>query len=418
MTDPSKDKNDQSLWCGTDIPIIGLTGPKASGKTLFASTIRPAETLMIDCEMSSASYAGIPYKKRVDLFEELKRRNLEPTPINAWQVVKEIVETTEGVRVVVIDTWDFVQQGYVEDVGQHPERFKRTRAQYEKATGLLWADVKSSLHMWLGTQARRINGTIVLINHLGNVWEGGKPTGKEKAKGVDTIYQLASLYIRMDRTPDTNGKVPAVPAGFVTEAIGGKSRLVHTVVKDDGTIELKPTLPPRIPECTPQAIRQYIQTPPNYDKLKKSELAPPEVMSDEQKLELKAKIAEDNAKAAEARLSALEMMKQAGQRRATEAARPAAPQVAPAAATVQPATEQPAADVPFDVDEKPVDVAQKSVFEIIEEQRRQLGISDTQWAGVLAKTGAKTTSELSAERAEELRKKMWNQLTARDMGKA
>lgn len=438
-----KPKDDQSLWCGVDIPIIGLTGPKASGKTLFASTIRPSETLMIDCEMSSASYGGIPYKRRVDLFEELKSIGLEPTPVNAWAVVKEIVEKTEGIRVVVIDTWDFVQQGYVEDVEQHPERFKRSRAQYEKATGLLWADVKSSLHMWLGTQARRINGTIVLINHLGNVWEGGKPTSKQKAKGVDTIYQLASLYIRMDRSPDNNGKVPSVPAGFITEILGGKSRLVHTEVKSDGTVDLKPVLPPRIENCTPATIRQYILTPPNYDKLKKSELAPAEVMSSEQRLEIKAQMAADIKEAEQARLSRLELMRRAGQARAQAptASAPAAsanttttaaavatekptaaveavtqaPVAAPAVETKS-AEAPPSKEVPFDT--SVTGKAEKSVFEVIEEQRRELKISDDQWAAVLKKDGVTKTVDLKPERAEEIRRKFWDRLTQRDLGKA
>lgn len=438
-TPDQKQETDQSLWCGTDIPIIGLTGPKASGKTLFASTIRPQETLMIDCEMSSASYAGIPYKKRVDLFEELANRKLEPTPVNAWAIVKELVEKTDGIRVIVIDTWDFVQQGYVEDVEQHPERFKRSRAQYEKATGLLWADVKSSLHMWLGTQARRIKGTIVLINHLGNVWEGGKPTSKQKAKGVDTIYQLASLYIRMDRTPDNNGKVPAVPAGFVTEVLGGKSRLVHTEIKADGSIENKPVLPPRIPECTPAAIRDYIKMPPNYDKLKKGELAPPEVMTSEQKLELKAKMLEDARAAEEARLSRLEMMRQAGAARvqassstskpvvaaaatptsavpvstpATVPAQAAAQAAEPAQATAVTGVAPPSVEVPFETD------SPNAVYDVLDEYRVRLKIGDGDWKKILSKTGANETKQLSKERAEELRRKLWDKVMQLDLGKA
>lgn len=457
MTDPTK--TDQSLWCGMSIPIIGLTGPKASGKTLFASTIDPKNTLIVDCELGSETYESgdssysIQYGQRVDIFTELEKRGKEPTPLEAWLLFKELVETTKH-RVVVVDTWDFIQSGLVKWIESDPAKFGRSRNEYEKfASATLWPDVKSWFQGWLGSQAKRIGGTIVLINHMGTIWKDGKATDKQKAKGLDVIYQVASVYLRLDRSPDNSGKVPSAPTGFITEVLGGKCRLVRFRKNEKGELiwsrdkDGRPTqcadpiLPPKIENCTPEMIRWYIQNPPDYAKLKKSELAPLEVMSDDAKLELKAKIAEDQAKAAEARLSALEMMKAAGQRRATEAAgsrlptsaTPAsAPTTTPAASSpAQPKAEavvkppEPAADVPFAVDSssgKPAETetaaSEKSVFEIIEEQRQQLGITNEQWAGVLAKTGAKTTSELSAERAEELRKKMWNQLTARDMGKA
>lgn len=483
MTSESDQKSDQSLkplWEGIDIPIIGVTGPKASGKTLFASTIDPQHTLMIDCEMSSASYGSIPYKKRVDLFEALKAKGLDPTPANAWLIVKELVETTEGIRVVCIDPWDFVQQGYVEDIEKHPERFGHTKGQYEKMSGLLWGDVKSSLHMWLGMQARRIGGSIVLINHLGLVWKDGKPTSKEKAKGLDTIYQLASLYIRMDRSPDNNGKVPEAPAGFVTEVLGGKSRLVHTEIKDDGTVELKPVLPPRMPVCTPAAIRNYIKSPPDYAKLKKGELAPAELMSSEQKLEIKAQMASDIKDAEVAKLSRLEMMRAAGATRvATQQVKPAAatqpvtqpvappagqvtltatvsPQPVATVATEQkPVNEKTEAEPPFtggEVAQQAIDKAFQAgslakcegneraacphsvdsvlalswlkgfeactVQDIVEWQRRKLGVKDDAWLTVLKKDNVTTTAELPSARAEEICKKFWDRLTKADAGKA
>jgi len=476
MTSESDQKSDQSLkplWEGIDIPIIGVTGPKASGKTLFASTIDPQHTLMIDCEMSSSSYSSIPYAQRLDLFEELASRKMEPTPENAWIIVKEAIEKADPnkIRVVVIDPWDFIQGGYVASIERTPERFGHTRNQYEKASGLLWGDVSSSLHMWLGMQAKRLKGSIVLINHLGFVWKDNKPTEKTKAKGVGVIYQLASLYIRMDRSPDNNGKVPEAPAGFVTEVLGGKSRLVHTEINSDGAIELKPVLPPRMPVCTPAAIRQYIKTPPDYAKLKKGELAPAELMTSEQKLEIKAQMASDIKEAEVAKLSRLEMMRAAGaSRTATQQAKPATGQVTltatvspqPVATTVvtaekttEPEAKKPDEQPPFEGGSVASEAIQKAkdagkeakcsglervscphpvdtvlakswlfgfdactVQDIVEWQRKKLGIKDDAWLTVLQKDNVATTHELPVARAEEIRKKFWDRLTKADAGKA
>ncbi len=477
MNTDQESKSDQSLkplWEGIDIPIIGLTGPKASGKTLFASTIDPQHTLMIDCEMSSSSYSSIPYAQRLDLFEELANRKMEPTPENAWIIVKEAIEKADPkkIRVVVIDPWDFIQGGYVASIERTPERFGHTRNQYEKASGLLWGDVSSSLHMWLGMQAKRLKGSIVLINHLGFVWKDNKPTEKTKAKGVGVIYQLASLYIRMDRSPDNNGKVPEAPAGFVTEVLGGKSRLVHTEVSTEGVVELKPVLPPRMPVCTPAAIRQYIKTPPDYSKLKKGELAPAETMTAEQKLEVKAQMASDIKEAEVAKLSRLEMMRAAGAARATQQSAPAkvvatAPATATTASPATPATQtvtlnavvspqQPTADEPpftgGEVAQQAIDKARDAgieakcegkertscphavdsmlakswlagfdaatVQQIVEWQRKQLHYTDEQWKSVLDKYKAKTTADIPQAQAEEIRKKLFDKLTKSDMGKA
>ena len=443
--DSGQTKTIKPLWGGIDIPIIGITGPKASGKTLFASTIAPEETLMIDCEMSSATYSNIPFKLRIDLFEEIKKRKVEPTPLNAWNIVKEIVEKTDGIRVVVIDPWDFVQAGYVDSIEKQPEKFGRTKIQYEKATGLLWADVKSSLHMWLGMQARRINGSIVLINHLGKVWKDGKPTEKDKVKGVDTIYQLASLYLVLSRGPDAKGKIPAAPVGSISEANGGKSRLVHTSINPEtGEVELKPILPPRIEPCTPTSIRKYIAAPPDYEKLKKGENIEVQQLSDDEKLLIQREIAQSQLEVEQTRLTALERLQQQTEQQAAlrlkQAAAAAATQKPESVAKTTPAVTATASTAtattatfpdspnpepcPFvtgpDADENSASAKSEgpSVWDIITAQKQQLGITEAQWLSILAKRNCKETKELTAEQAEQIRIALWEKLTKAEMAKA
>jgi hypothetical protein len=152
-----------------------LTGPKESGKTVFASTIRPEQTLMIDCEMSSASYT-LPYKKRVDLFKVLAKKNIaEPKPIDAFMAWKEICDSVKPgeYQVIVTDPWDFIQHGLHDWVLKNPGKFDKTAGQYAKASGLVWGDLKNWLHMYLSMLASRIDGSVVLINHEGVEWKGG-----------------------------------------------------------------------------------------------------------------------------------------------------------------------------------------------------------------------------------------------------
>lgn len=427
-TNATKAAETDHLWGGIDIPIIGLTGPKASGKTLFASTIRPQETLMVDCELSSASYSSLPYKRRVNLFEEIEKQKKDPTPLNAWLIVKEIVEKEQGIRVVVIDPWDFVQAGYVDNVEKNPERFGRTKVQYEKASGLLWADVKSSLHMWLGMQAQRIRGSVVLINHLGKVWKDGKPTEKDKAKGVETIFQLASLYIRLERAPDAKGKIPAAPVGLTAEVNGGKSRVVHTSFDPKtGELALKPVLPPRIENCTPAEIRRLIANPPDWDKLKPSQLAEITTLSEDDKLLLQKEISENNLATETAKLSGLELLKQQQEkqtdlrmRQAAAAAATQAPAGASTSADSTPANGQAAtANGQAGASESMASTEPKPpVWDVIEQQRKMLGIKDDQWLTILAKRNCKETRQLTEAQAEEIRLNLWTRLTKSDMGKA
>lgn len=394
------------LWNGTDIPVIGLTGPKASGKTLWASTIDPEHTLMIDCEMSSASYSAIPYAERVDLFEELHAAGKEPTPLNAWLLVKEKVESADPakIRVVAIDPWDFVQNGFVEWIRNNPEQFNHTKGQYEKMSGMMWGDAKGWLHMWLGMQAKRLNhGTFVLINHLGLVWRDGKPTKKDKAKGLDTIYQLASLYLRLERPVDPgSGKMAVLPTGITAEVAGGKSRLVKQDFKD-GVLTLVPILPPQIPDCTPQKIRDYIGAPAGAKKqLSEKEKYKPAPLSEEEKLQAQEQISENERAAAEAKLSQMELMAEVGRRQA-EAEQVTAPKVeAPAEAPVEAETPEATPEV--------------SIQEQVEQQRKELGIDDAAWKTVLSKRQVTATADLSVADAREISDKLHAKLTARDMG--
>jgi hypothetical protein len=114
---------------------------------------------------------------------------------------------------------------------------------------------------------------------MANVWQGDRPTGKRKPKGKETLMELASLYLLMERKADDKGRMPTKPAATVL-----KSRLVHARFDPaSGDLDMVPCLPPRLPEATPAAIRKYMENPPDYSKLKKDELVREDKMTSEER---------------------------------------------------------------------------------------------------------------------------------------
>ncbi len=406
------------LWGGVKIPVFGITGEKFSGKSVLASAIDPERTLYVDAEKSTETY-NFPFAQRFDLYNALDRRlkGKVPTSLDSFLCVKEeVIEKLEGGKftVLVFDPWNDLEAGLTDYVYENAANFGKTKAQYDKGGGLLWGDVKSYMKLMLGSLTNKVE-TVVFINHMGFVWKGAAPTEKRKAKGKETIYELASLYLELQRKPEIkpDGKVvtPKVPAGVVL-----KSRLAHHRFVD-GDLEVTPILPPRLPEATPKAIREYIANPPNWEKLKKGEMAQQdEPMSEDEKLRLKAEIAENERAAEESKASRLEKMAEAARKQAE--ANAARQQRADAAkATAEAKAEEPA---PTPTDESaPFDTPKEAdIYETIMAQRKQLGISDADWSKVLAKRNAKETRDLTAEQAEEIRKNLWNKLTTQDMQKA
>ena len=289
---------------GTRIPILGVTGEKWSGKTLLVSGIDPENTKMIDLEKSSETY-NIPFKERVDLYEALNKRPGGNKPIDAFLWFKDEIEAlpTEEKKftVIAVDPISDIEQGLVEWVQQNPEEFGHTAAQYARGGGIMWGDVKSYWKTFLGMLSTKCE-TFAFTTHMGAVWKGSAPTSQRKPKGKETLFELASLYIELDRPFDQQGKQPDKPKARVL-----KSRLSKTAMKD-GELTAVPILPPTFDNCTAKTIRGYIQKPFGLKKqAAEHEKRPPKQMSDDDRLETQAQIAADKKAAAEAELAAAEL---------------------------------------------------------------------------------------------------------------
>lgn len=429
---PTAPANQKPLWPGNlKIEVIGLTGEYASGKTLFGLTIDPANTLLFDTEKSAGCYENLGFT-RVDL---TKMANKKPIELyQAWATAVSKIQPGKY-RVIALDTVSEIESGLCDWVADNPAQFGHTKAQYDKMEGLYWGDVKEHWKRILSDLASRCE-TFVFTAHTANVWSGNKPTGQRKPKGKETLMELATLYLWLERKADDKGRVPAKPSAKVI-----KHRLVKTVINEEtGEIELFPMVPPRLPEATPAAIRKYIETPPDYKKLKAGELLQDEKMTEDERLILQTAKAEFERDAAQASLSRVELMRAAGQQQM--AARAAVsqvmvggavggvagqavqqPQTAPATQSQPTPTQAPwegdaaQANTPEDNDQTPP-TAQEVLAQAIDSGnpllctvaqrsqiihlRDQLAMPDNSFMGILARRNAKDINQLTREQADSL----------------
>lgn len=422
-TETKSDAKKAGIWGGIKIPVIGLTGEKFTGKTLFMSSIDPANTFMVDLEDSSESY-NIEFAKRVSLYDEmLSKHGRAATNIECFEWFMELINSVpEGkYTVLAVDPFSDIQAGLVDWVKANPQKFGHTANQYEKASGLLWADVKQHCKMMLGILSRKVE-TFAFSTHMGNIWKGGAPTDKRKAKGLDTLFELSSLYLELERRPDDKGKVEKKPSGKVLKSRLAISRMI------DGELEHFPILPPRMPVATPAAIREYIKNPPDYTKLKKGELVEKEILSDDEKLEIQREIATTQLETENARLSQMERLKEQADRQAELRRK----QAAAAEAMKKPGDDKPADDTPAEnttastseqiqsteTTKPATEETGPTVWEIVESQKKQLGITADQWTAILKKRNVQETKQLSKEQAEEVRLALWNKLSLREAATA
>lgn len=315
VTSESSEQPFPPLWPkGMKIPFIGVTGEYQAGKTLFGLLIDPTRTIVFDTEKSSETYEGSLGFTRIDLSDAMRAKfpagDYRPVQLfEAWLQMVQKVKPGQY-RVMLLDTLSEIETGLVDYVRRNPNRFGYTSAQFAKSEALMWGAAKDFWKQILTDITGRVE-TFVTIAHMRDKWAGNRPTGQREAKGKETIMEMASLYLELNRDP-VNGKTPEKPAAKVL-----KSRLsVFLLDKESGEMEPHPVLPPRLPVCTPAAIRNYIENPPDYSKLKKAEKVQERTLSEDERLLIQREIADRNAESA--RLE-LEKAERSGQTVATNA---------------------------------------------------------------------------------------------------
>ena len=435
------------------IRTIGVTGPFGSGKSLACDMIDARNTLKIDIESSSSAF-NLPFKKHLIMYDEVKTKNKSgiPSPIECFVWFRDLLKEIKvgEYTVVSVDPINEIQQGAYDYVVANPKEFGRTAGQYDKMTALAWGDVKTMIDMMVGVLSDKVE-TFAYTMHMGQVWKGGKPSGEMKAKGSDVFRKMADVVFVLNRPIDPKtGKQVDAPVALITPPIG-KSRLVHA---NADTGEIKPILPPAIHGLSAAKIRDYIAKPPNYKKLKASEVAPAESLSDDEKLQLKAQIAQDEREAEEAKNARLADVKDAADRNTAAKKKAAESKKEAPAAAESPSTTPESPEAPADeTTESSTDPAEAAAeaqdepegkattaspkdgpiskekalaslkpdekVELVRSQMTALGMTKEQCLKAIAKRGKEgdKLADLSPEGLEDLRKALWSLQAKRDLAK-
>lgn len=266
-----------------DLPkVVVVSGEFGSGKTLFCLTTGfPMErTLVFDLEGSSAQYEAMSFH-RVDLPARVAENVVAWKPVDLWKAFAEEAERIQPgmYDVIAIDPISELEMGLGDYVLQNPKLFGRTADQYLKSSGIYWGDVKALEKRVLTTLSAKCN-LLIITAHMRDQWRGNTPTGRRERRGKETLTELAALELLLERDPNK-----VLPAGVVV-----KSRLVWINPKDP--TDIRPALPPRIPECTWAKVKAYLSSPPDWGSLSEEEkYREKPLLTEEEKLIMQAEIA-------------------------------------------------------------------------------------------------------------------------------
>ena len=410
------------LWPNTPsgaelrIEVFGATGEYKSGKTLLGLSIAPgvhpeghrfagqARTLLLDFEKSGGTYGGTGCQ-RIDVPQKLlDAQGGTYRPLDTFCWFRDLVE--QKLRpgqfdVIVADPITDIESGLVDWVKANHDQFALTRNQVDKGGGLLWGVVKDywkQVLLKIGAKCQ----CFYFTSHLRQVWQGNQPTGRREPKGKETLMELASLYLWLERKPDKDGKVPAVPSAIVL-----KERLADTRMNDDGELEVIQLMPPRLPEATAGSIRKYVSSPPNYSRLKQGERVPEEEFTEEEKLRLELAKAEAERETEETRLARLgrqaelqAMARQAAAQKPQPSDRTGARQAEQQKARQEPTATAPAATVPATTAPASAQPNGRATAEQVGRVKQlvaELEVPREKLAGMLARAKAAKVSDLSGQ---------------------
>lgn len=311
-----------SIW-GTNsfgqdvrIPVLGVTGPYLSGKSMFCLMIAPGKdergprTRAYDIEKSITGYAGLG-AEIIDVPDEMRKlyidKNGAPVQFKPIDTFRWWMKDIQSIRpgrydVISVDPVTDLESGMVEWVlSRHAEFGFQSKDKFESTGGIFWNIVREEWKRILIDLASRCQ-TFVYAAHEKVVWKGGKPTSEKAPKGKSTLMELTSLYLVLSRAPNLDGSAPVVPR--CEKKL--KDRLAFTGLDADMNPIVRPYLPPAWDNCNPQSIRNFIAKPADYGHLAPDQLAVQRRMSDEERLQLEAQIAQDKREASENVLRELE----------------------------------------------------------------------------------------------------------------
>jgi hypothetical protein len=308
-------------------PVVLLSGPFDSGKTLAAVMIDPHNTCYFDTEGSAAPYASqYGLKRWVDLPRLTVAAKKVATPTNMFLHLRDLVHrVNQGeFRVGVIDTCNVLEDGIAAYVQANTRKYRLPTEDVGKINALFWAAVKGEWNALLIDAQARFDLTVLVV-HEKDEYKGSQNTGRKMPGGKDTLLKLCSSCFILDRplNPKTGDKIDKPNARLYK----GRASVPY---KDPATGELVPRrlLPPVIPGFTFGKLRWYMANPPDFANLSPDERVPEERMPEDERLRLEAARAHDVLEIEKTRAQREERQREWAERKAAQAG-PAAGQFVP-----------------------------------------------------------------------------------------
>lgn len=313
-------KSFDELWPLPCPEIVIVTGGFGVGKSTFTlgTGATPERTFVLDFEKSQKSFAAQLPLTYIDM--QARMAELHPSGYKMLNLYKEVCTVMDAVEpgkydVLVLDNASNLEDAIVAHVEANPGEFGHSTAQYNSMSGLKWGDVKSKYQQLLTRWVSKAR-MIFIIVHLRDKWAGnsiikdafGKPV--QEPKGKETLDQLSSLFVWLEAGP---GAIPAARvlkcrmdrkifvADPETPPAGIPGKYLAELHGEPGLVSI-PVLPLRLPKCTWSAIREYMRNPADLSNPKPGEMPTEAQMSEDDRLKLRAIIADREAEKANVEL--------------------------------------------------------------------------------------------------------------------
>lgn len=264
--------------------LIVVTGAKGVGKTWLAYTVAPPSSVdrvyihdaensgnrfvqqLAERDLAFGYYLNLDDRwtealpNNADLLERLSKEELP------WANRREKDSMISYYKFVLDDVKRNLEPGkfdvYVHDtvsrfeagMAAWVESNRRKSGWAKKAYGEMWRKGVYPLYRgFLRALHQRGVKVVVLTTHLRTPWVDNKPVvGSVEPKGKSILYQLSQLHLWLVQEP---ANADGAPAGLVI-----KERLGNVGVEAD-TWQARRCLPRRIPHCTWNDIRGYLENP-------------------------------------------------------------------------------------------------------------------------------------------------------------